>query len=42
MIFLLALLALLAWSVPATIVIMARDGYRRVPTRADYESSRPA
>jgi len=41
-IFLLALLALLAWSVPATIVIMARDGYRRVPTRADYESSRPA
>ena len=42
MIFLLALLALLVWSVPATIVIIARDGYRRVPTRADYESSRPA
>jgi len=41
-IFLLALLALLVWSVPATIVIIARDGYRRVPTRADYESSRPA
>ena len=39
---LLALLALAAWAIPATIVEIARDGYRRVPTRADYESSRSA
>ena len=42
MIVLLALLALTAWAVPATVVTIARDGYRQVPTRADYESSRSA
>jgi len=39
---LLALLAIAAWAVPATIVTITRDGYRQVPTRADYESSRSA
>lgn len=39
---LLALVALAAWAVPATVVAIARDGYRRVPTRHDYESSRSA
>ena len=38
----LALLALAAWAVPATIVVIARDGYRPVPTKPDYESSRSA
>jgi hypothetical protein len=39
---LLALLALAAWAVPATVVAITRDGYRQVPMRADYESSRSA
>jgi hypothetical protein len=39
---LLALLALAAWAVPATVVVIARDGYRQVPTVPDYESSRSA
>jgi hypothetical protein len=41
---LLAVLALAVWAVPATIVVVARDGYRAVPTRPwyDYESSRSA
>ncbi len=42
MIGLLALLALAAWAVPATVVAIARDGYRQVPTLEDYESSRSA
>ena len=42
MIVLLALLALSAWAVPATVVAIVRDGYRALPTRADYESSRSA
>jgi hypothetical protein len=37
----LALLALGAWAVPAMIVTIVRDGYRRMPTRSQYESSRP-
>jgi hypothetical protein len=39
---LLALLALAAWVVPATVVAITRDGYGKVPTRSDYESSRSA
>ncbi|MEO6115486.1 MAG: hypothetical protein ABIP33_03790 [Pseudolysinimonas sp.] len=39
---LLALLALTAWAVPATIVAIARDGYGQAPTKPDYESSRSA
>ena len=39
---LLALLALAAWAVPATVLAIARDGYRQLPTRSDYESSRSA
>jgi hypothetical protein len=42
MIVLLALLALTAWAVPATVVAIVRDGYRSIPTVADYESSRSA
>ena len=42
MIALLALLALSAWAVPATFVAIVRDGYRRQPALADYESSRSA
>ena len=38
----LALLALASWAVPATVVAIARDGYRQVPARPDYESSRSA
>jgi hypothetical protein len=38
----LALIGLAAWAVPATVVAIARDGYRQVPTRRDYESSRSA
>jgi len=39
---LLALLALGAWAVPATVVAIVRDGYRQLPALADYESSRSA
>jgi len=39
---LLALLAIAAWAVPATVVAIARDGYRQLPARHDYESSRSA
>jgi hypothetical protein len=39
---LLALLAIPAWAVPAAIVAITRDGYRQVPVRLDYESSRSA
>ena len=39
---LLALLGFAAWAVPAYLVTIARDGYRRVPTRSDYDSSRSA
>ena len=44
MIVLLAVLAVIAWAVPATIVVVARDGYRAVPARPvyDYDSSRSA
>ena len=42
MIVLLALLALGAWAVPATIVAIARDGYRRQPTLTGYERVRSA
>lgn len=42
MIVLLALLALSAWAVPATIVAIVRDGYRRQPTMTGYESFRSA
>lgn len=42
MIVVLALLAVAAWAVPATVVAIAHDGYRQVPTRLDYESSRSA
>ncbi len=40
MIVLIALAALALWGSLATVVMVARDGYRAVPTRADYESSR--
>jgi hypothetical protein len=33
MIYLLALAAVTAWAIPATIVTMTRDGHRRIPTR---------
>ncbi len=39
---LLALLAVATWAVPATVVAIARDGYRQIRTRPDYESSRSA
>jgi hypothetical protein len=43
---LLALVAITAWAVPATVAAIVRDGYRQVPTRPDgmpgYESSRSA
>lgn len=39
---LLALLALAAWTIPATVVAITRDGYRPVPVQTDYESSRSA
>ena len=42
MIVLLALLALSAWAVPATVVAIVRDGYRQQPTVTDYESFRSA
>jgi len=42
MIVLLALLAIILWAVPATVVAIARDGYRQLPTRSDYESFRSA
>ena len=42
MIVLLALLGITLWAVPATIVALVRDGYRQLPTRADYESFRSA
>ncbi len=42
MIVLLALAALALWASLATVVVVARDGYRPMPTRADYESSRSA
>jgi hypothetical protein len=38
----LALLAVTLWAVPATVVAIVRDGYRQLPTLADYESSRSA
>jgi len=31
----LSFLALAAWAMVATFVVVARDGYRRVPTRFD-------
>jgi len=39
---LLALVAITAWAVPATIVAITRDGYHQVSVRPDYESSRSA
>ena len=42
MIVLLALLAITFWAVPATVVVIVRDGYRQVPTLPDYESVRSA
>jgi hypothetical protein len=39
---LLALAALAVWASLATVVVVARDGYRPIPTRADYDSSRSA
>ncbi len=42
MIVLLTLLALSAWAVPATVLVIARDGYRRASTVTDYESFRSA
>ena len=42
MIALLALAALAVWASLATVVVVARDGYRPIPTRADYDSSRSA
>jgi hypothetical protein len=39
---LLALLAIAAWAIPATVVAITRDGYRQAPVRLDYESSRSA
>jgi len=39
---LLALLAVAACGIAATIVALVRDGYGRVPTRSDYDSSRSA
>lgn len=42
MIVVLALLAVTLWAVPATVVAIVRDGYRQLPTLADYESSRSA
>ena len=42
MIVMLALLALSAWAVPATVLAIARDGYRQRPTVTDYESFRSA
>ena len=35
MIALLSLAVIVAWAVTATVVVTARDGYRRIPT-ADY------
>ena len=45
MIYLLALLALVLWAVPATIVTVLRDGYHRVPfdpcsASSPYENAR--
>ena len=42
MIALLALAALAVWASLATVVVVARDGYRPIPTRWDYDSSRSA
>ena len=42
MIALLALAAIALWASLATVVVVARDGYRPIPTRNDYESSRSA
>ena len=42
MIVMLALLALSAWAVPATVLAITRDGYRQRPTVTDYESFRSA
>ena len=39
---LLALAGLAVWASLATVVVVARDGYRPIPTRADYDSSRSA
>lgn len=38
MIALLALLALSAWAIAATVVTISRDGHHRIPTRSDYSS----
>ncbi len=42
MIVLLALAGLALWASVATVVVIARDGYRAIPTVDDYESSRSA
>jgi hypothetical protein len=42
MIALLALAGLAVWASLATVVVVARDGYRPIPTRSDYDSSRSA
>ncbi len=42
MIVILALAGLALWGSLATVVVVARDGYRAVPTVDDYESSRSA
>lgn len=42
MIVVIALLALSAWAVPATVVAILRDGYRRQPAVTDHESFRSA
>lgn len=33
MIMLLSLLAIAAWAIIATVVVVAQDGYRQIPTR---------
>ena len=42
MIALLALASLAVWAALATVVVVTRDGYRPIPTRATYDSSRSA